>query len=138
MLENLQQALDWVMSRRKVHSFEQFQQFMEMMGNPQHKLKCLHVAGTNGKGSTTNYLRSILQTAGYKVVSFTSPHLVTHLDRIRINNENIDGEYFLQTVNKYYDLFCQYELSMFEIDMFISVCYFLDNNVDIAVYEVVM
>ena len=138
MLDNLQQALDWVMSRRKVHSFEQFQQFMEMMGNPQHKLKCLHVAGTNGKGSTTNYLRSILQTAGYKVGSFTSPHLVTHLDRIRINNENIDGEYFLKTVNKYYDLFCQYELSMFEIDMFISVCYFLDNNVDIAVYEVGM
>ena len=59
MLDKLQQALDWVMSRRKVHSFEQFQQFMEMMGNPQHKLKCLHVAGTNGKGSTTNYLRSI-------------------------------------------------------------------------------
>ncbi|MGN1399619.1 MAG: bifunctional folylpolyglutamate synthase/dihydrofolate synthase [Erysipelotrichaceae bacterium] len=138
MFDDLQQALDWVMSRRKTHRFEQFQQFMQDMGNPQLQLKCLHVAGTNGKGSTTNYLRSILQRAGYKVGSFTSPHLVTHLDRIRINDENIDGDYFLNCVNQYYQTFIRYELSMFEIDMFISVCYFLARKVDIAVYEVGM
>ena len=66
--------------------FEHFKAAMAELGNPQHQLKCIHVAGTNGKGSTTNYLRSILQHAGYTVGTFTSPHLIVHNDRIRIND----------------------------------------------------
>lgn len=136
MFENVQQAMDWVMSQRKKHTFTEFKQYMALKGNPQNQLKCIHVAGTNGKGSTTNYLRSILQNAAYKVGSFTSPHLMTHLDRIRVNDVNIDEKYFLDIVNSHYDEWQKYELSMFEIDMYISVCYFIKEKVDIAVYEV--
>ena len=136
MFTNVQEAMDWVMVQRKKHTFNEFKQYMAMKGNPQYKLKCIHVAGTNGKGSTTNYLRSILQCAGYKVGSFTSPHLMTHLDRIRVNNQNIAADYFLKIVNDNYQQWLEYELSMFEIDMYISVCYFIDQKVDFAVYEV--
>ena len=115
-----------------------FKQCMISLGNPQLKLKCIHVAGTNGKGSTTNYLRSILQEAGYKVGSFTSPHLVVHNDRIRINDENISDERLLSYANQYVEVWEKYDLSMFEIDTLLSFIYFLDEEVDFAVYEVGM
>lgn len=137
MFENVQQAIDWIIKRRKSeHQFSDFYNYVKRINNPQDKLKCIHVGGTNGKGSTTNYLRNILQVAGYKVGSFTSPHLVTHLDRIRINDENITEEYFLNKCNENYKLWQQLDLTMFEIDMLISVDYFLDNKVDYVVYEV--
>ncbi|MDI9540774.1 MAG: folylpolyglutamate synthase/dihydrofolate synthase family protein [Bacillota bacterium] len=137
MFENVEQAIDWIIKRRKTeHLHSDFHNYLKRMDNPQNKLKCLHVGGTNGKGSTVNYLRSILQTAGYKVGSFTSPHLKTHLDRIRINDENISAEYFLKKVNENYDLWQQLDLTMFEIDMLISIDYFLDNDVDYVIYEV--
>ena len=125
MFENIEQAIDWIIKRRKCeHQFSDFYNYVKQLNNPQNKLKCLHVGGTNGKGSTTNYLRNILQVAGYKVGSFTSPHLVTHLDRIRINDENIDEEYFLNKCNKNYKLWQEHDLTMFEIDMLISIDYF--------------
>ncbi|HQB32061.1 MAG TPA: folylpolyglutamate synthase/dihydrofolate synthase family protein [Erysipelotrichaceae bacterium] len=137
MFENVEQAIDWIIKRKKSeHQFSDFSDYVRQKNNPQNRLKCLHVAGTNGKGSTVNYLRSILQAAGYKVGSFTSPHLMTHLDRIRINNENISADYFLRKVNENYSLWQKMDLTMFEIDMLISIDYFLDNKVDYAVYEV--
>ncbi len=137
MFKNVEQAIDWIVKRKKSeHQFSDFLSYIEEIDNPQKKLKCIHVAGTNGKGSTVNYLRNILQMAGYKVGSFTSPHLVTHLDRIRINDKNIAEEYFLNKVNENYRLWQQLDLTMFEIDMLISVDYFLDNDVDYAIYEV--
>ncbi len=138
MFENVQQAIDWVITQRKGENKPRtnFRDYMAYLGNPQYQLKCLHVAGTNGKGSTTNYLRSILQTAGYKVGSFTSPHLVTHLDRIRINDENIPEDYFLQIVNEKQAEWMSWGLSMFQIDTVIAVTYFLEEKCDIAVFEV--
>ena len=132
--------IDYVTERfgSKRTSQRNFKQCMASLGNPQVKLKCIHVAGTNGKGSTTNYLRSILQEAGYKVGSFTSPHLVVHNDRIRINDENISDERLLEYANQYVDLWEEYDLSMFEIDTLLSFLYFLDEEVDFAVYEVGM
>lgn len=111
---------------------------MEALANPQLQLRCLHVAGTNGKGSTTNYLRSILQEAGYQVGTFTSPYLMVHNDRIRINDVYISDEDLLEYANNYVEVWEKYDLSMFEIDMLISVFYFLDKKVDYAVYEVGM
>ena len=108
----------------------------ESLGNPQFDLKTVHIAGTNGKGSTTNYTRSILQTAGYKVGTFTSPHLIKHNDRIRINDIPISDEDLHKYIEKTYPLWDVYQLSMFEIDMLISVLYFLDEKVDWVVYEV--
>lgn len=137
MFKTVGQAIEWVQNRRKSNcGFGDFKAYLASKGNPQLSLKCLHVAGTNGKGSTTNYLRSILQNAGYKVGSFTSPHLVTHLDRIRINDQNIDPSFFLETVNQYKDEFEEIGLAMFDIDMFISILYFIKENVDYVVYEV--
>jgi len=137
MFDTVQQAIEWVQNRRKSDcGFGDFKAFLESKGNPQLSLKCLHVAGTNGKGSTTNYLRNILQTCGYKVGSFTSPHLITHLDRIRINDQNIDPQFFLDTINQYKEEFEQLGLAMFDIDMFVSILYFIHEKVDYVVYEV--
>ena len=113
-----------------------FKAAMEQLGQAQLQLKTIHIAGTNGKGSTTNYLRSILQEAGYRVGTFTSPHLVRHHDRMRINDVDISDEALLMYGNRFYDLFEQYELSMFEIDTLIATYYFIDQKVDYALYEV--
>jgi len=112
-----------------------FKAFMESIGNPQHKLSCIHVGGTNGKGSTTNALRSVLQQ-NYTVGTFTSPYLQTHHDRIRVNDIFIEDQKIVEYANQYYDLWVEYKLSMFEIDMFIAVQYFVDKQVDIAIFEV--
>ena len=116
--------------------FDHFKQAMVSLGNPQNDVPCVHIAGTNGKGSTTNYLRSILQTAGYKVGSFTSPHLIIHNDRIRINDVNISDESILSYANRYADFIETHNLSMFEIDMLFAVMYFKEQKVDYALYEV--
>lgn len=137
MFNDVQQAIDWIIKRRKSkHQFSSFLDYVQAIGNPQNKLKTLHVGGTNGKGSTVNYLRNILQMADYKVGTFTSPHLVSHLDRIRINNENISDEYFLDKVNENYQIWQEHDLTMFEIDMLIAIDYFIDNNVDYGIFEV--
>lgn len=109
---------------------------MEKLGNVESKLKTIHVAGTNGKGSTVNYLRSILQAAGYRVATFTSPYLVAHNDRIRINDVNISDADLLKYANQTYGLWESYDLSMFEIDMMIACLYFYEQKVDYAIFEV--
>lgn len=115
---------------------DDYKLLINKLGNPQKRLKCIHVAGTNGKGSVTNYLRSILQSANYKVGTFTSPHLIVHNDRIRINDIYISDEELLDIANRYYDIWFEYDLSMFDIDMIISMIYFIEKEVDYVVYEV--
>lgn len=117
-------------------SLDHFKALLETLGNPQHQLKTVHIAGTNGKGSTTNYLRAILQTSGLRVGTFTSPHLEVHNDRIRINDQFITDEQLLHYGNLFADLIEENNLSMFEIDMLIAIHYFLDQAVDIALFEV--
>ena len=106
------------------------------IGDPQKKLKSIHVAGTNGKGSTTNDIRSMLQEAGYCVGSFTSPYMITHLDRIRINDMYMDEKEFIEIANTYYESWLTWDLSMFEIDMMLACIYFERHHVDYAVFEV--
>lgn len=117
-------------------SLDCFKAVLTDLGNPQYKLKTVHIAGTNGKGSTTDYLRSILQSSGYRVGTFTSPHLEVHNDRIRINNQFISDEDLLHYGNLFYELIEKNELSMFEIDTLIAIFYFIDQKVDIALFEV--
>ncbi|MCB6603024.1 bifunctional folylpolyglutamate synthase/dihydrofolate synthase, partial [Erysipelatoclostridium ramosum] len=95
------------------YGLDHFKQYMASLGNPQNRLRSIHVAGTNGKGSTTNDIRSILQAAGYKVGSFTSPFMITHLDRIRINDQDIREDAFLEITNRFYDSWMEWDLSMF-------------------------
>ena len=92
-------------------SIEHFKALLQRLDNPQLKLKTVHIAGTNGKGSTTDYLRSILQTSGYRVGTFTSPHLEVHNDRIRINNVFISDDDLLAYGNRFYTLIEENELS---------------------------
>ncbi len=109
---------------------------MEMLGNPQFDIPSVHIAGTNGKGSTTNFLRSVLQTAGYRVGTFTSPHLEVHNDRIRINDIFISDAKLLELGNRYQPFIVEHGLTMFEIDMLIAAIYFKEAKIDIALYEV--
>jgi dihydrofolate synthase/folylpolyglutamate synthase len=117
-------------------SLDHFKAFLESLGNPQHQLKTVHIAGTNGKGSTTNYLRAILQASGLKVGTFTSPHLEVHNDRIRVNDVYISDEQLLYYGNLFAEMIEENNLSMFEIDTLIAIHYFLDQDVDIALFEV--
>lgn len=122
--------------KNRGYGLPHFRDYMATLQNPHEKLKSIHIAGTNGKGSTTNYIRSILNEAGYKVGTFTSPYMITHLDRIRINDINIKEEAFVELTNIYYDSWIAWDLSMFEIDMCLAVLYFLREGVDFALFEV--
>lgn len=136
--QTIDEFIDYTVKRLNTgrFGFEHFKAAMAELGNPQLRLTCVHVAGTNGKGSTTNYLRSILQHAGYTVGSFTSPHLIVHNDRIRINDVYISDEELLAYGNRFVGFIEAHNLSMFEIDMLIAVHYFLDHHVDLVVFEV--
>lgn len=140
MFNNLEEALE-ILYTRQHGTKPRLAHFIKMLadlGNPQKQLKVIHVTGTNGKGSTTNFLRNVYQLAGYKVASFTSPHLVCHNDRFRINNVYISDAELLKYINWSYQYWDLYQLSMFEIDVLISIYYFIDQKVDLAIYEVGM
>lgn len=130
-------VIDYIEGRKNNHKgLERFHSCMETLDNPHLKLRCVHIAGTNGKGSTTNYLRSILQANGYRVATFTSPYLEVHNDRIRINDVNISDETLCELANQTFLLWDEYDLSMFEIDMMLASLYFVREAVDFAIFEV--
>jgi len=136
MFTEVDQALEWVMSRHgHSHDPEEMKQILAEAGSPQNTFGTVHAAGTNGKGSFVNYLSDILISQGRKTGMFTSPHLISHLDRIRIDGKWIPGETFMLYLNRYYDLITEQNLSMFEIDVLIAFSWFRDEHVDIAVIE---
>ncbi len=108
------------------------------LNNPQEKLKCVHVAGTNGKGSTSHMLASILKEAGYKVGLYTSPHLKDFRERIKINGEMISEDFVCDFINKNKSFFEANDMSFFEMTVGLAFEYFDKQNVDIAIIEVGM
>lgn len=108
------------------------------LGNPQDRFRSIHVAGTNGKGSVSHMLASILQEAGYKVGLYTSPHLVDFRERIRINGEMIPQSAVVDYINDNKDLFTKCHLSFFEMTVGLAFDYFAQEKVDVAVVEVGM
>lgn len=112
-----------------------FEAYLHTINDIHKQLTCIHVAGTNGKGSCVNDMRSVLQEAGYRVGTFTSPYLETHYDRIRINDEFISEERFLAYYDKYHKSWYEYELSAFEIDTAIAFLYFYEQKIDICIIE---
>lgn len=127
---------EWVMKRRNEnHGLSPIKTVLKMYNDPQDHLRCIHVAGTNGKGSTCNYLKDILVSQGYKVGMFTSPHLITHRDRIRINDDYISHEAFMNYLLEMKDIIEEYHLGMFEIDTCIAFRWFFDEKVDYAIIE---
>jgi dihydrofolate synthase / folylpolyglutamate synthase len=108
------------------------------LGNPEKKLKCIHVAGTNGKGSTSHLLASILQEAGFKVGLYTSPHLNDYRERIKINGIEISKDFVVEFINKHKTFFEENKLSFFEMSVGLAFDYFEKKNTDINIIEVGM
>ena len=106
--------------------------------NPQNKFKSVHVGGTNGKGSTSHMLSSILQESGYKVGLYTSPHLVDFRERIRVDGKMISKVSVEEFMNKNLDYFDRNNFSFFEMTVGLAFDYFNNQNVDIAIIEVGM
>ena len=106
------------------------------LGNPEKKIKYVHVAGTNGKGSSSHMLAAILQQAGYKTGLYTSPHLVDFRERIKINGKMISKTEVVKFVEDYKTIFENIEPSFFEWTVGLAFHYFAQQQVDVVVLEV--
>lgn len=135
---DIEQYLNGVVKGSIELGLDRVRDFLELLGNPQKSLKCVHIAGTNGKGSVVKLLESALIAAGYKVATYTSPHLVKYNERWCINNipisDHLLGEYLalLDGIKERYQL----DLTVFEILSALAFKYFADESVDIALIEV--
>ena len=109
---------------------------MAHVGNPHEQLKAIHVAGTNGKGSTSHLIAAALQASGLRVGLFTSPHLVSLTERIRINGQPIAEEEVAEFIEQNKDFLDEIQPSFFETMTALSFAYFVREQVDIAVVEV--
>lgn len=142
------ETLEWMFNKLPVYQFigasaykpdlSNTTQLLQLLDNPHHTFKSVHVAGTNGKGSVSHMLASVFQEAGYKTGLFTSPHLRDFRERIRINGEMIPEENVTQFIDTYKDKFLQMELSFFEMTVGMAFDYFAKENIDIAIVEVGM
>lgn len=111
---------------------------VEHLNHPEHKFRSIHVAGTNGKGSTSSMIASILQEAGYKVGLYTSPHLKDFRERIRINGKMISEDFVVDFISDNKLFFLSNQLSFFEMTVGLAFDYFAKEQVDVAVIEVGM
>jgi dihydrofolate synthase/folylpolyglutamate synthase len=107
----------------------------DYLNNPQNKFKSIHVAGTNGKGSSTHMLSSILQESGLKVGLYTSPHLLDFRERIKLNGNLIEKDFITNFVTNNIEFFKNNKISFFEMTVAMAFDYFAKSNVDIAVIE---
>jgi dihydrofolate synthase/folylpolyglutamate synthase len=143
---NYQQTLDWMFAQLPMYQREgktAFKKdltnillFSEVLNFPERKFKTIHVGGTNGKGSTSHMLGSILQEAGYKVGLYTSPHLKNFTERIRINGREIPKRRVTSFINKQKGFLEKQKLSFFEMTVGLAFDYFANEKVDIAIIEV--
>jgi dihydrofolate synthase/folylpolyglutamate synthase len=108
----------------------------EALGHPEKRFKSVHVAGTNGKGSSSHMLAAVLQSAGYKVGLYTSPHLREFTERIRVNGQELAPDYLVSWVENHRRLFDEIQPSFFEMCVALAFDYFAAEQVDIAVVEV--
>ncbi|MBO5963044.1 MAG: bifunctional folylpolyglutamate synthase/dihydrofolate synthase [Bacteroidales bacterium] len=113
-------------------------ELMKALGNPEKKFRSIHIAGTNGKGSSSHLIASILREKGLKVGLHTSPHLKDFRERIKINNEMCSQEFVVSFVEKHKSLIEKISPSFFELAVAMAFVYFAENNVDIAIIEVGM
>ncbi len=110
--------------------------FCELLGNPQNDYPSVHIAGTNGKGSSSHLLAAVLQAAGYKVGLYTSPHLKSFTERIRVNGQEMDPTQVVEFVQTHQSNIEGWLPSFFEITVAMAFQYFAQQKVDIAVIEV--
>ena len=137
--ETYEEAEQWVLGRKSILVYyEPFARAMHMLGNPHNGLSYLHVAGTNGKGSTCRFLYDICRKQYPKVGLYTSPHLENIRDRIRINDQWIPEEVFLRYVNEHMDVIEACNLGMVGICSMMCFLWFQEEQVDLAILEVSM
>ena len=108
----------------------------EALGHPEQQFRSVHVAGTNGKGSSSHLLAAVLQAAGYKVGLYTSPHLREFTERIRVNGQELPPDYLVAWVARWQPLFEAVQPSFFEMCVALAFAYFAEQRVDVAVVEV--
>ena len=140
MIKKYDDAINLLTSVGKFHislGLDRMEQILELLGNPQEKLNCIHVAGTNGKGSVCTILSSVLSAAGKKVGLYTSPHLFKYTERIQICGEKIPDETFAQYVFEISGLADSHGIDLTEFEILTAVMfkYFADNDVEIVVLE---
>lgn len=143
---NYQETLDWMFSQLPMYQRQgktAFKKdltnsivFSKELGFPEKKFKSIHVGGTNGKGSTSHMMASVLQEAGYKVGLYTSPHLKNFTERIRINGKEIPKENVVHFIQKQQCFLEKHQLSFFEMTVGLAFDYFAQEKVDIAIVEV--
>ena len=144
--EAYQEALDWLFVQmpnyqvdgQKAYKsgLENITKLCDFFGNPQEKLKTIHIGGTNGKGSTSNMLASVLQEQGYKVGLYNSPHLIDFTERIKINGVNCEKEFVFDFIQKLKNLPEEIKPSFFEFTTIMAFEYFYQKNADYAIIEV--
>ena len=144
--QEYQEAIDWLFAQLPNYQkdgksaykpgFDNIKKLCEIFGNPQEKLKMIHIGGTNGKGSTSNILASILQESGYKTGLYNSPHLIDFTERIKINGENCDKDFVYNFIKKMRVLPAEFQPSFFEFTTVMAFEYFYQNNIDFAIVEV--
>ena len=133
-------AIEKLKSEEMFHikpGLERISAILEKLGNPQDKLKYIHVAGTNGKGSVCAIIESILREAGIKTGLYTSPHIFDYTERIKISGENISKSDFVRLFEKAYNVSKKSDISIteFEILTVIMFLYFAENKVEVAILE---
>lgn len=141
MLSNKQQILDKLFSLLRFGikpGLERTNALLERLGSPQNKFPTIHIAGTNGKGTTASAIASILQEAGFKTGLFTSPHIIDFNERIKINGRQISDDEIIALANPMFEASDEIGCTFFEISTAMAFKYFEDNNVDIAIIEVGM
>ncbi|PQJ69353.1 bifunctional folylpolyglutamate synthase/dihydrofolate synthase [Polaribacter butkevichii] len=143
---NYQQTLDWMFAQLPMYQREGKTAFKKDLTNtlvlskelnfPEKKFKSIHVGGTNGKGSTSHMLASILQEAGYKVGLYTSPHLKNFTERIKINGVEVSEKKVSSFIEQHKDFLEKQRLSFFEMTVGLAFDYFAEEKIDIAIVEV--
>ncbi|WP_291104986.1 MULTISPECIES: bifunctional folylpolyglutamate synthase/dihydrofolate synthase [unclassified Flavobacterium] len=145
---NYQETISWMFNQLPMYQLQGASAYkkdltnaillVNHLDNPQERLKCIHVAGTNGKGSTSHMLASILREAGYKVGLYTSPHLKDFRERIKINGNQIPENFVSDFINANKVFFEANDMSFFEMTVGLAFDYFAKEKVDIAIIEVGM
>jgi dihydrofolate synthase / folylpolyglutamate synthase len=145
MISNYKEALDFIYAKLPMFQRQGTVAYKKdltntiklcaMVGNPQDDIKSIHIAGTNGKGTTTHIIAAGLQAQGYKVGVYTSPHYKDFRERIKINGKYIPSQYITQFIKKHHVQIEEIQPSFFEVTVAMAFAYFRDQKVDFAVIE---
>ena len=145
-MSSYKETLDWMFSKLPMYQrvgaaayrpgLEAMKKMDAYLNHPHKKFKSIHIGGTNGKGSTSHMLASVLQEAGYKTGLYTSPHLLDYRERIKINGAMIPEGEVVDFIEKHKPYFEEHKLSFFEMTVGMAFSFFEKENVDFAVIEV--